>query len=157
MKKMFVCALAAAAWVVSQGLVSGADEPKTAAPPKPAVERPNRPPGTAGGGGGQRVDRIKQMAEQLGLTQEQQDKLKPILAEEAKKMRELRQDTTLSNEQRREKMAKLREENQKALKDSKILTDDQLKKWEKIQEDNRKRAQERRPRSAPAPAPAPTK
>lgn len=105
MKKMFVCALAAAAWMASQGWVSAAEETAPAAPAKPAVERPNRPPGGGGGGGGgagQRVDRIKQMAEQLGLTQEQQDKLKTLFADQAKKARELRQDTALTDEQRRE-------------------------------------------------------
>ena len=152
MKKMFVCALAAAAWMVSQGLVSAAEESAPAAPAKPAVERPNRPPGGGGGGGGvagQRMDRVKQMTEQLGLTQEQQDKLKTLFADQTKKARELRQDTALTDEQRREKMAKLRTENQKGLKESKILTEDQFKKWEKIQEDARKQGGERR-RARPA-------
>lgn len=62
---------------------------------KPAGERPKRPggPGGPGGAGGERrfdpEARLKFMTEKLGLTQEQQDKIKAIQEKNAPKMKEL--------------------------------------------------------------------
>src|SRR5688572_17981120 len=81
----------------------------TADEEKPKADRPDRP--AAGEGGrGQRMnpeERLKMMTERLSLTQEQQDKIKGIMAENREKnaeaMRKLREDSSLTPEQRREK------------------------------------------------------
>ena len=143
--------LTGAGWVRAQDSKPAAPTAPTApaTPAAPAGERPNRGRGPgAGGGAGGIEQRVKTMNAQLTLTEEQQDKLKKLFTEQAAKTRDLRQDTSLTPEQRREKTTKLREENQKQLKDSKILTDDQLKKWEKFQEEQRARAQQNRPAGA---------
>jgi Spy/CpxP family protein refolding chaperone len=82
-------------------------------------------------------ERFKKLATDLNLTQEQQDKLKPVLQAQAKKARELRQDTSLSAEDRRAKGRTLREDTAKQVKA--ILTPEQWEKYQKLQ-------QERRPR-----------
>jgi Spy/CpxP family protein refolding chaperone len=138
MKHWMICSLAAALML---GLApANAQEKKAEERPRPAAggqarpERPNRP-----GGGAQGADRLKTMTEQLGLSQDQAAKLKPILEAETKKMRELREDTALSQQDRREKMAKIRQETAKKIQDEKILTEEQAKKWKEIQEQRRQR------------------
>jgi hypothetical protein len=136
MKHVMICTLAAAL-IGGQG-VAQAQDSKPADKPAPAAgqpARPDRPPGQRQAGG----DRMKMLAEQLKLTTEQQDKLRPIFAEETKKARELREDTALAPEQRREKMGKIREETRKKVKDAKILSDEQWKKWEEILAQQRNR------------------
>jgi periplasmic protein CpxP/Spy len=59
---------------------------------KPAGERPGRGQGGPGGRGAfSPEERIKRMTEQLGLTQEQQDKLKAIYAKQAEGMKALQE------------------------------------------------------------------
>src|SRR4051812_42261630 len=70
----------------------------------PAAQRERRP---GGPGGAQAFDRL---AERLKLTDDQKTKLKPIFTEETTKMRDLRQDTNVTAEQRREKVRELREQ-----------------------------------------------
>ena len=126
---------------LASALVCGAAEEKkpagTTGTATPAAQRPARP----GGGPGQQADRLKMLAERLGLSAEQQEKLKPLLAEETKKMQELRQDTNLQGQERRDKMAKIREDSRKKIKDAKILTDDQWKKWDEMLAKQRQRGQ----------------
>ena len=144
MKTMLIYSLGTAMMLAGLGLAQGQDS-KPAAPAAPAGQRPP-PPNRAGGGAGGIEQRVKLMNEQLKLSEDQQDKLKKLLTDQAAKTRELRQNTTLTAEQRREKSTKLREDNLKQLKESKILTDDQIQKWEKYQDYLRKRAQEGRQR-----------
>ena len=53
-------------------------------------------------GGDEAAQRLAAMKEKLSLTDEQVEKLKPILAEEAPKMRALRDDKNISQEDRRQ-------------------------------------------------------
>jgi hypothetical protein len=67
------------------------------------------------------------MATELKLTDDQKTKITALLEEEGKKMRELRNDTNLSKEERGEKLRAMRTENETKLKQ--ILTPDQYEKW----------------------------
>lgn len=103
---------------------------------KPAAQQGDtkKPDGAPGGQRqGNRPDRLKQMTETLGLSEEQQTKLRPILKEETDKMRELRQDTALTQEQRREKAKALRDDSEKKLKA--VLTTEQFEKWQKARQE----------------------
>jgi hypothetical protein len=88
------------------------------------------------------MDRAKQLADRLGLSPEQVEKLRPILTEENKKRRTLVDDTSLTPAARREQMGKLGGETRTKIREAKILTDDQMKKWDTLVEDQRKRAAE---------------
>lgn len=82
--------------------------------------------------GGKRPDtqaRLTQMAEQLNLTAEQKEKIKPILEAEREKMQGLRD---LAPEQRREKMQEVRKDVEAKLKP--ILTPEQFEKWKKFRD-----------------------
>ena len=83
----------------------------------------------------QRVDRI---STQLDLSSDQKTKVTAALEAEGKQMRELRNDSSLSRDERREKVRALREDTNKKFKD--ILSSDQYEKWQKL------RSQMARPR-----------
>lgn len=74
-------------------------------------------------------ERANRMAEELNLTAEQKEKIKPILQAEREKMQGLRD---LAPEQRREKMQEVRKDIETKLKP--ILTAEQLEKWKKLRE-----------------------
>lgn len=88
-------------------------------------------------------ERMKKLAADLNLTQEQQDKLKPVLQEQSKKLRELRQDTSLSATDRRAKAKTIRDDAAKQIKA--ILTPEQWEKYQKLQQQNRQRRRSQPP------------
>lgn len=94
--------------------------------------------------GGQRMrrpmtvdDQLARMTEQLHLTEEQQSKIKPILAEQHKQMMELRQDNSMSREQRFAKFREMREQMVKKI--NPILNADQQKQYQEMQQRRRGR------------------
>lgn len=76
----------------------------------------------------QRVDR---MATRLGLNEEQKTKLKGALESETKAIRELRDDTSVSAEDRRAKMREIRKQTTEKI--NAFLTDEQKKKYTEMQ------------------------
>ena len=100
-----------------------------------AVAQDQKP---GGGKRGQSVEaRMEQMTEQLKLTDDQKPKVKEVLEGGQKKMAELRNDSSLSADDRREKMASIRTDEDKKLKA--ILTPEQQEKWQKMREEFRGR------------------
>ncbi|HMP81661.1 MAG TPA: hypothetical protein PKA41_03010 [Verrucomicrobiota bacterium] len=94
-------------------------------------DRPrNRPGGGFGGGMTNVQERVQRIAEELKLTDEQKTKITGVLESQVGKMRALREDQSLSQEQRREKGREIREEVNKQVKE--ILTPEQYAKWEQM-------------------------
>jgi Spy/CpxP family protein refolding chaperone len=97
---------------------------------KPAGEVRNRPEGSAA-----RVESMRQQRDvwmkELKLTDDQMAKLREINRAQADKLRALRQDTSLSQEDRRKKMQELRDANATALKG--ILSAEQFAKYTEMQ------------------------
>jgi len=81
----------------------------------------------AGGRAGAMRERMQETARELNLTPEQTAKLQTIVRERMEKMRDLRQDTSLSAEEKREKLQAGREELIADVK--KVLTPEQFEKW----------------------------
>jgi Spy/CpxP family protein refolding chaperone len=75
------------------------------------------------------------MADELNLDEAQKAKVQEAFQEQGKKMRELREDTALTQEQRQEKMKALRDDMDKKMKT--ILKPDQYEKWQKNREQMR--------------------
>jgi protein CpxP len=134
------------ATLVAGGLLAGIplqaqDAPKTPPAgdqPAAAAPAPRRPQFTLDG-----------MAKALDLTDDQKTKVKPIMEEQQKKMTDLRNDKTLSPEDRRAKMKEIRDATGAKLKE--VLTAEQYAKWEKMGPPNRRPAA---PAAAPATPPA---
>ena len=72
-------------------------------------------------------ERMQDTAKELNLTDEQKEKLQTIIRAQAGKLRELRQDTSLSAEDKKEKLRTIREEITAEVK--KVLTPEQFEKW----------------------------
>ena len=80
--------------------------------------------------------RMERLTTELTLTDAQKPKVKAVLEDTQKKMRELRDDSSLSQDQRREKFTALREEESKALKP--ILTPEQMEKYKNLPQPGRR-------------------
>lgn len=72
-----------------------------------------------------RVNRLQQLAKELSLTDEQKTKIKPILADQLTKMKELREEKA-----DRKEMAKLRTETNAKIRG--VLTTEQQAKFDKL-------------------------
>ena len=72
-------------------------------------------------------ERMQETAKELNLTDEQKQKLQTILSEQMGKLRDVRQDNSLSREEKMEKFKAAREEITAEVK--KVLTPEQFEKW----------------------------
>ena len=70
---------------------------------------------------------MQDTAKELNLTDEQKEKLQTIIRGQMEKLRDLRQDTSLSPEDKKEKLQAIREEITAEVK--KVLTPEQFEKW----------------------------
>lgn len=106
-----------------------------ATPPPPAGGDNAQPPPRANRRGGG----IQAMLAKLDLSDDQKTKVKPIVEDHNKQMRDLFQDSTLSREDRRDKMKTINDGTNAKLKD--ILTADQYTKYLDLQKQmmNRRR------------------
>lgn len=75
---------------------------------------------------------LKHIDDELQLTADQKEKLKPIMQDETQKLKALRQDTSLSKQDKAAKIKTIHEETNAKVKP--ILTADQLEKWNKLRE-----------------------
>jgi len=117
---------------------------------KPAGETPARAQGAGRGARLTPEARLKQMAETLGLTQEQQDKIKAIFEKNAPAMKELR-DKGFQNLTEEDK-TKMRDLMKKQLEEvDAVLTPEQKEKQKAEME---KRRGQGRPGAQPKPEPA---
>jgi periplasmic protein CpxP/Spy len=114
--KHTLIALAAVAGVLSlQPLTRAADTNEPA-------------PSAAGGRLAAQRERMQEIARELNLTDEQKEKLQAIIRGQMEKLRDLRQDTSLSQPEKSEKFKAIREDIIAEAK--KVLTPDQFEKWQ---------------------------
>jgi periplasmic protein CpxP/Spy len=79
--------------------------------------------------------RLNTIAEKLGLNDEQKTKLKAVFDAESKALRDLRADTSVSDEDRRSKMRQIRQESNEKI--NAFLTDEQKTKYKDMQKEVR--------------------
>jgi periplasmic protein CpxP/Spy len=82
-------------------------------------------------------DQVKMMSDRLNLTPDQQTKIKPVLEDQRTQAQALRKDESLSDDDRRSKMRTLRESTNSKIRD--VLTDDQKKQFDEMQQQMRDR------------------
>jgi Spy/CpxP family protein refolding chaperone len=80
-----------------------------------------------GGPGGRRGPNIEMLAQELGLSAEQKEKIAPLLKQQEEKGQAIRKDESLSREQKMEQAKASREETQQAI--TALLTPEQAKKF----------------------------
>ena len=76
-------------------------------------------------------ERMQETAKELNLTDEQKEKLQAVLREQFGKLRDLRQDTSLSQQEKKEKFKAIRDEITAEAR--KVLTPEQFEKWKQKQ------------------------
>jgi protein CpxP len=84
---------------------------------------------------------VQRIVDQLNLTLDQKAKADPFLEEDAKKIRALRDDSSLSAEDRKKKSAEIRKGTVAKLKP--ILTDGQWKQFEQLREERQKQSKKK--------------
>jgi len=130
--------LITAVFAISSQQAFGKDDPN-AKSPKVEKEQPK-------GGPSQMQERVKERMEnlnkELNLTKEQQEKIRPIIENEMKEMRTVREDSSLTPEQKREKTKAIHQTTKEAI--NKILTPEQQKKYAEMEENARQKMAERR-------------
>ena len=91
-------------------------------------EKPKAPetPAAKGGPG----ERLKVMSEKLGLTEDQKEKVKAIFEKNMPKLKELRADTALSQEDKRAKMMEIRKAEAQEIRA--LLTPEQQEKMKEM-------------------------
>jgi periplasmic protein CpxP/Spy len=114
--RQFVSLTAVAGALSFQPVARAAD---TNQPPQPV-----QPPS---GGPGAWRERMEQTARELNLTDDQKQKLQTIIRERLEKLRDMRQDNTLSREEKLEKFKAMREEITGEVKN--VLSPEQFEKW----------------------------
>jgi periplasmic protein CpxP/Spy len=90
----------------------------------------NTPPASAPSGAKPRGGNIQALLAQLNLTDDQKPKVKAVFDDQMQKIKDIRADSSLSQDDRRTKMKELRDNTTAQLKD--ILTPDQFATWQKI-------------------------
>jgi periplasmic protein CpxP/Spy len=92
-------------------------------------------------------ERIDRMSKELNLTPEQKDKIRPLFEEQDKQMRELRSNTSLTPEQKRDKARTMMMETHDKV--AAILTPEQKEKMKEHMEQMRQQ-RETHPKEPPA-------
>jgi Spy/CpxP family protein refolding chaperone len=113
--------------------------------PVPAVSTNGLPATTQGKHHGASVD---MMMQNLNLTDDQKTQVQPILEAERQKMRDLRNDSSLSSDDRKAKMKEIRKDTATQLQP--ILTPDQFAQWKSMGHSHH--SQPMQPASTNAPA-----
>jgi Spy/CpxP family protein refolding chaperone len=86
-------------------------------------------------------DQVKQLTERLNLTDDQQGKVKAILEDGRTQMQKLRGDDSMSQEDKMSKMRGIHDATTAKIRD--ILTDDQKKKFDELEQERRERMKQR--------------
>jgi len=92
---------------------------------------------------GQRANHLEWLSKELNLTDEQKEKVKQMLDEQTKQMHTVQEDTSLTQEQKHDKMKQIHETTHSQIND--ILTPDQQKKFAALKEQQKAHHEENKP------------
>ena len=84
-------------------------------------------------------DRLEWLSKELNLSDEQKEKLKPILQDEAKQMRTVHEDSSLTPDQKRDKIRQIRKTFRPQIQA--VLTPEQQEKFKNLREEAREKRQ----------------
>jgi len=84
-------------------------------------------------------NRLAYMSKKLNLTQDQQNQLKPIFQKQHQAAKAIKEDTSLTQEQKKEKFKTLRQETMAQV--NPVLTPEQQQQWQQMREQAKARHQ----------------
>ncbi len=133
-------------WLMAALLAAGSYAMAQTQEQAPATPQDQKPYGQKwhrrGRGGASVQQRLDHMSRQLNLTDEQKAKLKPVLEDEMKQMQAVRQDSSLSRDQRREKMMQIHQSTKPQIEA--VLTPEQKDKLNRMHEERQQRWKNRK-------------
>ncbi|GGA64259.1 hypothetical protein GCM10011507_14840 [Edaphobacter acidisoli] len=121
------------------------------APPPPAAQDNAGPPPQGRRGGGERD--LKRMTKELNLSSDQVSQIKAFNEDSRKQMMALRDDSSLSQDDRRSKMMDIRKASQDKIRG--VLNDDQKTKYDAMLADRRGHRRDGNGEAPPPPPPPP--
>ncbi len=127
--------LLAALFSVGSAVNNAFGQDNQEAPPPPPAQGDQQPGPGMGRNMGRRPmmsvdDQLKHLTKKLKLSDEQQTKLKPILEDQHKQMDQLREDSSLSRQDKFSKMQEIRQNSDTQIKS--VLNEDQQKNFDKM-------------------------
>ena len=114
-------------------------------PGAPQQQQEQAPAPQDGQHAGHRADpnqQVRRLSKRLNLTADQQNQLLPILTNQQQQMESIRNDSSLSPEDKHAKMRSLREDTTAKVRG--LLTDEQKQTYDQMQQQMRERMQQRR-------------
>ena len=105
-----------------------------------AQEAPPPPPPPPGAAQNPLADRMRDMAAQLNLTDDQKKKSAPILLAQGPKLKALRDDTSMSQGDKLKKLIEIRDDSDSKVRA--VLTPDQQAKFDKIRAEQKRQTAE---------------
>jgi Spy/CpxP family protein refolding chaperone len=100
---------------------------------------PPNPPNEGGSGkpghGANIENRLENLSKQLNLTDEQKEKIRPLLTHEVERIREIRENPSLTQAEARRRMVIARRNTREHI--AQILTPEQKKQWQELPEEHR--------------------
>ena len=120
-------------------------EPPASANPPDQAAPPNGRPGR----GGNIESRLELMSKQLNLTDEQREKIRPILKHEVELIRAVRGNNNLTQREARRRIQTIRRNSRQKV--AEVLTPEQRKQWEEIRQEHAGGGGGQRPSEPPAP------
>ena len=122
-------------------------------PAAPDASAPQPGPGRMGRQQMTPDEQVARMTQRYNLSSDQQTQIKPILANQQQQMQALRQDSSLSREDKMAKMKSIREDSSSKIQA--VLNDSQKQKFAQDQQKMQDRMQQRMQGGGGAPADAP--
>lgn len=106
-------------------------QPPAPANPPDEGAAPNGRPGR----GGNIENRLEMMSKQLNLTDEQRENIRPLLKHEVERIKEVRSNTELTQDQARRRIQMIRKNTRQKV--AEILTPEQRKQWQEMRQEHR--------------------
>ena len=129
MRKLWIAALMTGLiWMAMIGVAAAQESPTPESAPNEGS-----PGGPAGGGAIQK--RLENLSKQLNLTDEQKDKIGPLLRREGERIRDVRQNNSLTQGQAKRRIALIHRETNQHI--AQVLTPEQNKQWQQMREERR--------------------
>lgn len=117
--------------LVAAGLLSVGTSLATAQENPPSDQPSMQEHGHMGGHGYDPAQRTQELTKKLKLNSDQQTKVQDVLTSEKSQMQSLRQDTSMSQQDRRSKMMDIHKTSNDQIRA--VLNSDQQKKWDEMQ------------------------
>jgi Spy/CpxP family protein refolding chaperone len=113
---------------------AGVLSPQEPTAPSDAPNEGGSPNGRPGRGGNVE-NRLENLSKQLNLTNEQKEKIRPLLKHEMERIREIRNNTSLTQAEARRRMQTVRKNTNQHI--AEILTPEQKKQWRQMRPERR--------------------